>query len=151
MKTAARYHPHPRVKSLAAAALLTTCLLVAAALASNELRGLLLGHTDPPVAGATPYLGLTYVPLSHDLAARYGMEADLGVLVTHVEKGSPAAAAGVQRGDVLLSVDAAPLGRNSSLVERLFNRLPGDRVSFQLLRDGKTLTVDLLLGAYRPQ
>ncbi len=143
--------PNPfQIKFIAVAASLTLCLLVAAALASSELRGVFLySYPGQPVPGdATPYLGLTYVPLSHELAARYGVDAGAGVLVTDAEDGGPAARAGLRRGDILLSVDAASLTATSSLVELLMDKRPGDRVSFQILRDGKTQTVEMVLGAW---
>ena len=136
-----------RARFVAVVASLTLCLLVAATLASDELRAALLTPSQPVTGDATPHLGLTYVPLSHELAARYGVEAGTGVLVTDVEGGSPAAVAGLRRGDILLSVDTVPLTLTSSMVELLLGKRPGDRVSFQALRDGRTLTVELALGA----
>ncbi len=136
-----------RARFIAVVASLTLCLLVAATLASDELRAILLAPSQPVTAGAVPYLGLTYVPLSHELAARYGVEAGTGVLVTDVEGGSPASIAGLRTGDILLTVDTVPLTLMSSMVELLSGKHPGDRVTFQALRDGRTLTVELTLGA----
>ncbi len=136
-----------RARFVAVVASLTLCLLVAATFSSAELRAVFLPPSQPVRGDATPYLGLTYVPLSHELAARYGVEAGKGVLVTDVEAGSPTSVAGLRRGDILLSVDATPLTLTSSMVELLSGKRPGDRVSFQALRDGRTLTVELVLGA----
>ncbi len=130
------------------AASLTLVLLVAAALASGELRSVFSSPGETVRADATPYLGVTYVPLSHELAARYGVDAGVGILVTDVEESSPARVAGLRKGDILLSADSTPLTPASSLVEQLFEKRPGERVSFQALRDGKNLTVELVLGGW---
>lgn len=138
-----------RARFLAVAALLSICLLVAAALASGGLRDLSGGSDGTPLREPIPYLGVTYVPLSHELATRYGVDAGIGVLVTDVADGSPARAAGLRRGDILLSADSAPLTPARSLVALLIERRPGDRVSLQLMREGRTLTAELVLGAKR--
>lgn len=137
-----------RARFLVVAASLALVLLSAAALASNELRSVLLAPGPTVPIDATPYLGLTYVPLSHELAARYGVDAGVGVLVTAVEEDGPAGVAGLRKGDILLSAASVPLTLASSVVGQLFEKRPGERVSFQALRDGKTLTVELVLGVW---
>lgn len=137
-----------RLRFLAVAATLALCLVVAALLTSG--LGLVFSNADGPADGSeVPYLGITYVPLSHELAARYGVEAGTGVLVTDVAEGSPARRAGLGKGDILLSVDSVPLSRPSALVELLLDRRSGDRIPLQYARDGRTVTAELILGARR--
>ncbi len=138
-----------RRRFLAVAATLTLCLLVAALLASGWRQLLTPAPGEVAAGEEAPYLGITYVPLSHDLASRYGVEAGAGALVTDVTEGSPAKSAGVRRGDILLSMDLAAFTRPSSLVELMLRRQPGDRVNLRLLRDGKTVDTELVLGARR--
>ncbi|MHB1161374.1 MAG: S1C family serine protease [Chloroflexota bacterium] len=110
----------------------------------------MFSKADGPAAGGeVPYLGITYVPLSHELAARYGVEAGTGVLVTDVAEGSPARRAGLGRGDILLSADSVTLSRPSALIELLLDRRSGDRIPLRMVRDGRTVTAELILGARR--
>ncbi|MGE5619198.1 MAG: S1C family serine protease [Sphingomonadaceae bacterium] len=137
-----------RLRFLAVAATLALCLVVAALLTSG--LGLVFSNADGPATGSeVPYLGITYVPLSHELAARYGVEAGTGVLVTDVAEGSPARRAGLRRGDILLSVDSVPLSQPSTLIGLLSDRRSGDRIPLQRVRDGQTAKVELILGARR--
>jgi len=57
--------------------------------------------------GASPKkpLGITVQDITPEIAKALGLEDDTGVLVTRVEPGSPAAKAGIQRGDVIQEVN----------------------------------------------
>jgi serine protease Do len=66
-----------------------------------------------------------------------------GVLITRVRRGSPAARAGMQRGDVLLRLDGRDLASNKDVAEYLSTVLVQADLSVELWRDGerKTLTI----------
>lgn len=68
-----------------------------------------------------------------------------GVVVDRVVAGSPAEAAGLRAGDVLTRLDGAPLASMSDLVVALRAREPGDRVTLEVERGGRTgrATVEL--------
>ena len=73
-------------------------------------------------------LGLNLEELTPQLAARYGVGASDGFLITGVEEDSPAAAAGLQRGMLVTAIDgqqpAGPLrGRQAVVSEE--ERRPG--------------------------
>lgn len=59
----------------------------------------------------------------------------------------PAAQAGLQAGDVILSIDAKEIPSITALTETLSAYKPGDTVKVSLLRDGETLEVEVKLGA----
>lgn len=136
-----------RTRNWLVAALLTLGLLAATLLAQGWQRFLSVDDERIASGEPTPYLGITYIPLSHELAARYGLAIGEGILITDVAGASPAGKAGLRRSDVVISADSVPFTRPSSLVEMLSNRRPGDRILFQLLRDGKTVTAEVVLGA----
>ena len=69
--------------------------------------------------GATPFLGVT-------VETRSG--STIGVLVTAVKPGSPAARAGLNPGDVIVSVSGHAVHTHAGLVARLLREHPGDRV-----------------------
>ncbi|MHB8762828.1 MAG: DegQ family serine endoprotease [Deferrisomatales bacterium] len=63
---------------------------------------------DDPLAGQARIeeeLGLTVQAVTPELRKHLGLDADTGVVVSGVEPGSPAATAGVRRGDLLLEVN----------------------------------------------
>ena len=62
-----------------------------------------------------------------------------------VERGSPAAQAGIQRGDIVSDIDSTPLDENHPLVNVLMRRKVGEQVTVTIYRNGQkqTLTVKL--------
>ncbi len=64
-----------------------------------------------------------------------------GVLVTRVEEDSPAAAAGILRGDMLTAVDGVSVADVPDLRRQLFATAPGDTVLLTFRRDRGTYVV----------
>jgi S1-C subfamily serine protease len=62
---------------------------------------------------------------------------DGGVPVASVVPRSPAAAAGVKVGDVIVAVDGSMIGNGNELLQVLAKKQPGDVVRLDLRRDGK--------------
>jgi S1-C subfamily serine protease len=60
--------------------------------------------------------------------------------------GSPADKAGLRAGDIITAVNGSKLGQQKSLTTMLNKFQPGDKVSLQVLRAGKTLTISATLG-----
>jgi serine protease DegQ len=91
------------------------------------------------------FLGVEPADLTPQLAERFGIARDEGVLVFRVVVNSPAEAAGLEPGDVLVSVDGAPIRAVEDLLAVLRQHKPGDRLAFQIDRDGaqRTLTARL--------
>ena len=93
---------------------------------------------DAPVPGAVmrhagqaerAFLGVRLQGLTAGLAVFLGLPANShGVLVEHVHEDSPAAAAGLKAGDVLLAFEGEGLHEMNDLGEQLRRRSPGDEV-----------------------
>lgn len=68
-----------------------------------------------------------------------------GILVQHVEQDSPAAEAGIQRGDIILEVDDQEVNSTFELMEVLNEKSPGDEVTIKVqhCETTKDLTVEL--------
>jgi S1-C subfamily serine protease len=75
-----------------------------------------------------------------------GSSAAGGALVQQVEPEGPAAAAGLQQGDVVLAIDGDPVGSASDLVAAVRSRQPGSDVTLTVDRQGQELTIDATLG-----
>jgi Do/DeqQ family serine protease len=89
---------------------------------------------------ARPWLGLDAQPVSADIAESIGLDRPVGVLVTELAPGSPAAQAGLKNGDVLTKVDEFEVNDTQSLNFRLATKGVGATVTLTYVRDGQART-----------
>ncbi len=75
-----------------------------------------------------------------------GQDGNVGVLIAEVVPGSGAAAAGVQPGDRVLTVDEAPVTNIGELVGLIQSHFSGDTVELEIQRGDMTLTVEATLS-----
>ena len=68
-----------------------------------------------------------------------------GAIVTQVTEDGPAERAGVEQGDVILSLDGKPIDSSNALRNAVARLQPGTKVKLDLVRDGakRSLTVAL--------
>lgn len=98
-----------------------------------------------------PILGVRYIPITKELAARSDLKVDRGVLVygggdLAVVPGSPAANAGIKEGDIILKINDDTIDRTHSLSGILQKFSPGDRVTLTLFKNNGEEKVDVTLG-----
>lgn len=98
-----------------------------------------------------PYLGIDPEPVTDELAARFDLPVEQGVLVTDVEPGSPAAAAGIERGDVIVALDGRTIDRGNPLTEFLFTYAPNDTVRATIQRGAERVELNVTLGERPPE
>lgn len=73
-------------------------------------------------------LGLGLQTLSPQMAERFGLKAQQGAIINSVRPGSPAAEAGLQRGDVIIEVDRHPVRSAEEVVRALGSERAGGHV-----------------------
>jgi len=95
------------------------------------------------------WIGISMNNLTPDLAEAFGLEEPAGVVVTGVYPGSPAEAAGIRRGDVILAVDGRKIYDGRSLMDLIAARQPGGEVRIRGLRQGHPLELTVAI-AERP-
>jgi len=87
--------------------------------------------------------------LDSKLARKFGMDSRKGVLVDEVLPDSPAAVAGFQPGDIIVSLGGQAIGSRHQLQE-IVERLPvGSKQQVQVVRDGKPLALSVVLKPIR--
>lgn len=89
-----------------------------------------------------PKLGVQLVETTPELREHLGGDEDSGVLISKVLRNTPAEDAGLQVGDLLLTVDGETVSSSSELREVLAEVEGGQTVRIELMRDGKPVTVD---------
>ena len=77
-------------------------------------------------------LGVNLEPLTRQVAARYGVGAGDGFLITGVEEDSQAAAAGLQRGMLVTAIDGQMPTDLCAAAKQLYAKKRGDRVQLEL-------------------
>src|SRR5213594_801396 len=92
------------------------------------------------------YLGIRIQELTRALAQSLHIDTAEGVLVADVSKGSPAAKAGLKRGDVILAFNSRPTSDPGQLRNIVAMSAPGTKVPVQILRDNKKREVTIELG-----
>ena len=91
-------------------------------------------------------LGVTVQDLTQPLADSFGLQRPDGALVSQVAPGSPAAAAGLQPGDVIQKIDGQPTVQAGALSARIAQAVPGERIALGIWRQGKPLDLSVTLG-----
>jgi S1-C subfamily serine protease len=111
---------------------------------------------EQAVAGdplARPWIGVYYEPLTPAIADERGLNVDSGALVgggpddAGVVAGSPAEAAGLQVGDVIVAVDGERLD-DGDLAQAVLPHKPGDVVTLRIVRGQSTEELTVTLGEY---
>lgn len=81
------------------------------------------------------------------LGVRFDFDKDeRGATVEEVPEGSPAVTAGLEAGDVVLSIDDAPIPDRQALTAVLAGKNPGDKVTVVFVRGTEEKTVEIELG-----
>lgn len=91
-------------------------------------------------------LGVSVTTVAPEDADFFGLSEVRGVLVQEAAPGTPAAEAGLQRGDVILSLDGEEVNRTGDLQLEVARRTPGETVEIGLIRDGERMTLSARLG-----
>ena len=96
------------------------------------------------------YLGIRNTTVTEALQQQFGLSRSSGVLVAGTDPGTPAEAAGLKQGDIIVKFDGHDIQDDSDLFSVLRRLKPGDEVSITIDRNGTEQTVRLTLGE-RPQ
>ena len=121
------------------AALAICCLAVAMLPAAAQSQ-------EQPASGSRAYLGVQLNSLSRWQGLLKGLPLRAAAAVTKVEAGSPAAAAGLQSGDVLLEIDGTAVESGAQALKLIAGKTPGATVTLLFRRNGKEKTAKAGLG-----
>ena len=97
-----------------------------------------------------PRLGVGIDDVNSADAAVYKLPAVTGVEVISLEEGQPAERAGMQLGDVIITVAGSKVTSTSDLQSRVATLQPGTDVKIGFIRYGKPLETTVRLGAFEP-
>jgi serine protease Do len=92
-----------------------------------------------------PWLGASLQSVTAQLADSLGLESPRGALINEMNPAGPAAKAGLQIGDVVVSVDGQQVKDPEALQYRLVTKGIGGTAEIGVMRSGKPLAVSLEL------
>ncbi len=91
------------------------------------------------------WTGLRIQTIDEGIANYYGLKNARGVIITHVEKGSPAEAAELEAGDIVKSVDKFRINDDNTMISVLQEFRTNDNIKLQIIRDDKELNKTMKL------
>lgn len=91
-------------------------------------------------------LGVTIQEVNQDLANSFGLAHPEGALVSSVEKNSPAAKAGLEPGDVIVSFNGKEIRSSSALPSLVAAMKPNTSTKLEVIRRGSHKGFDVTLG-----
>jgi serine protease Do len=97
------------------------------------------GHVQPP------WIGLQIQDLTPKLAFHFGTGLGTGVLINGVDAGSPAAQAGLERGQIITRAEGQPVPNSATFALATKGLTSGDFLDLRLLESGKSRKVTLTL------
>ena len=92
------------------------------------------------------WLGVRIAPVSEDVARALGFDDDQGVMIENVQDDTPAEKAGLQDGDIVMSVNGSEMTGPRDLTRAIAIERPGAEVDITFLRGGKEQSVTVTLG-----
>ena len=93
------------------------------------------------------HIGIGIKSLTPDMAQEFGYTGGgNAALIEQVTPDSPAAKAGIKRGDIVLALNGEPITGSGQLTARIGNTPPGTTIRLKIFRDGKTFEVPVTLA-----
>jgi serine protease Do len=88
-------------------------------------------------------IGVGVIPVPLDAVDEFGLKERKGALVGTVARGGPAAAAGLEPGDIIVEYNGKPVRNNNELVSMVVATKPGNTVPIKVLRDKQERTFSI--------
>lgn len=91
-------------------------------------------------------MGVYLQPITEDIASAFDLKDTKGALIADVMPDSPAEKAGLKRGDVIVKLDGKEVENSVKLSTSVRQRMAGDKIDLEVLRNGKTMKFTLTLA-----
>jgi len=93
-----------------------------------------------------PYIGISMLNIDEEIASQLGVSANTqGAVIAEVINGSPAATAGLRSADIIVKIGSVTIKNSTDVQNTIKNLKVGEKVSVQILRNGKKATLEVVL------
>ncbi len=92
------------------------------------------------------WLGIMIQDITPELAESFGTKLTKGVIISDLVSDSPAEKGGLKRGDIVESLNGKPVDNANMLSRTVAGMKPGSEASIGVIRDGKSITVQVAIG-----
>jgi Do/DeqQ family serine protease len=92
------------------------------------------------------YFGIEPVDITPELVAALKLRRQQGVVVRGVQRNAPAGSAGVEPGDVLLTINDTPVRDTPGMLQQIAQLAPGSVARVRVERDGRQLDLNVTVG-----
>ncbi len=96
------------------------------------------------------WIGVEPQDMTSEIAESFGFDQSQGAIVAGVLQGGPADQAGIKPGDILLSVNDETISDTTKLLNVVAQIKPKTSVKVHLIRKGKTLNINVIIGKRPP-
>jgi len=95
---------------------------------------------------ARAWLGVWYLDVTDDIAARLDLPDTKGIIISDVIQGSPAEEAGLRSMDVVRRVEDKDIHSIEDFASAIAEQEPGDAILLNVIRDGRAMFITVTLG-----
>ena len=92
-----------------------------------------------------PYIGVSVTDVSSETLQVTGI--DSGAIIKDIEEGSPAESAGLAINDIIVEANGKAITSYTDLSSIILEMNPGDKLTVKVYRQGKEVTLDVIIGA----
>ncbi|MBI4328566.1 MAG: trypsin-like peptidase domain-containing protein [Chloroflexi bacterium] len=93
-----------------------------------------------------PWMGVKIATVTPGIASQLRLSIKEGVAIVEVVPQTPAAAAGLRAGDVIVGLNGDKVATTAKLIAAIQPREPGDQITLSIVRDGRELSTALRLA-----
>lgn len=111
----------------------------------NTIKKIVSELKDNGVIKRDFWTGISIHSIDAGIAKYYDLGSTFGVIITKVERNSPAEKAGLETGDIILEVDDIKINNEDTIVYIFHQARTNDILKLKILRDKKTLIKNLIL------